>query len=145
MLYFLFAILSYIVGLSSMVAFFWYIQFDVDRNPSPFSWISIAINIALCILFTLQHSILARLRVKEWIARHFPPTMERSLYVGTSGIAMWILLLGWRRMGPILFESKTEWPFEVVFYLSLLLIILSTVALDHSSMFGLKQGYRAWK
>ena len=128
-----------------MCAFFWYIQFDIDRNPAPFSWISILVNIALCILFALQHSILPRPKIREWIRRNFPATMERSLYVGTSGIAMWILLLGWRRIGPVLFESKIAWPFEIVFYISLLLIILSTVALDHSSMFGLKQGFRAWK
>jgi methanethiol S-methyltransferase len=145
MLYFSFAILSYIIGLSSMAAFFWYIQFDIDQNLGSFSWISIATNLGLCFLFSLQHSVLPRARVKDWIHRHFPPSMERSLYVGTSGVAMWILLIGWRRMGPILFESRITWPFESVFYISLVLIILCTVALDHSSMFGLKQGYLAWK
>jgi methanethiol S-methyltransferase len=145
MLYFLFAILGYIAGLSSISAFFWYIQFEVDRNIEPFSWASVAINFGLVLLFSLQHSILPRPRIKEWIYRHFPPMIERSLYVGTSGIAMWILILSWRRTGPLLYDSKTSWPFETVFYISLFLIILCTVGLNHSAMFGLKQGYLAWK
>jgi methanethiol S-methyltransferase len=145
MIYFVFAIASYVVGISSMAAFFWYIQFQIDKNLEPFSWISICTNLLLFIIFPLQHSLLPRPGVKDWIQQHFSVWLERSLYVGTSGIVMWILLLGWKPTGPLLFAAGNSLPFEVVFYVSLYLIILCTVVLDHSSMFGLKQGYLAWK
>jgi protein-S-isoprenylcysteine O-methyltransferase Ste14 len=36
-------------------------------------------------------------------------------------------------------------PFNILFYVSLFLIVLCTISLDHSAMFGLKQGYYAWR
>lgn len=128
-----------------MAGFFWFIQFQIDKNPEPFSWMSIGLNLLLFMLFPLQHSVLPRPRVKAWIHKHFSVALERSLYVGTSGIVMWIVLLGWKPVGPMLFVIHNSLPFEIVFFISIFLIILSTVALDHSATFGLKQGYLAWK
>lgn len=145
MLKFLFAIVSYVTGISSLAAFFWFIQFQIDQNPAPFTWTAVLTNVLLFLLFPLQHSLLPRQMVKDWIHKHFSVALERSLYVGTSGIAMWILLLGWKRIGPLLYATSHKLPFEILFYFSLFLIILCTVALDHSMMFGLKQGYYAWK
>jgi protein-S-isoprenylcysteine O-methyltransferase Ste14 len=142
---FLFSIVSYATGISSIAAFFWYIQFEVDRNLAAFSWSTVCLNILLFLLFPLQHSVFPRQRVKSWIQQHFSFELERPLYVLTSGIAMWILLIGWRPFGPMIFYLSMAFPLKIAFYLALLLIILCTVALDHSSMFGLKQGYYAWK
>lgn len=136
---------SYITGLSSIGAFFWFIQFQIDQNPAPFTWTAVLTNVLLFLLFPLQHSLLPRQTVKDWIHKHFSVALERSLYAGTSGIAMWILLFGWKRIGPLLYTAPYKMPFEILFYVSLFLIILCTVALDHGMMFGLKQGFSAWK
>jgi protein-S-isoprenylcysteine O-methyltransferase Ste14 len=145
MLSFIFALACYIMGISSISAFFWYIQFQIDKNPEPFSWVAIGMNSLLFLLFPLQHSFLPRPKVKDWIQKHFSESLERSLYVGTSGIAMWIIILAWKRIGPVLFVADNTLLIEIVFYTSLLLIIYCTIILDHSRMFGLKQGYYAWK
>lgn len=133
------------MGISSIAAFFWFIQFRIDQDPAPFTWTTFLTNVLLFLLFPLQHSLLPRQPVKAWIQKHFSVALERSLYVGTSGIAMWILLFGWKRFGPLLYAMPHKLPFEILFYVSLLLIILCTVALDHSMMFGLKQGFLSWK
>lgn len=124
-----------------MVAFFWYIQFAIDHFSNPFSWQSILINTALFLIFPLQHSIVVRPHIKEQIQKIVPKLLERSIYVGTSGIAMLIVLFGWQQFGPMLYQFETSWPFDVVFYLALFSITLALRNLNHHSMFGLKQGY----
>ena len=145
MLQFLFSILAYLVALSSLAAFFWYIQFGIDTIPPAFSWASIVYNILIFLVFPLQHSILPRRRMKRWIQSHFDPLLERPLYVGSSGLAMWVVVWNWRPSGPYLYGMESWFLCDAIFYVAVLLIILSTVSLDHSSMFGLKQGYYAWK
>src|SRR5262245_17823185 len=142
MIKFVFAVLSYVVGLSSLCAFFWYMQFGIDVYAGDPALIH---NALAFLIFPLQHSILPREQIKRWIQEHFDPLLERSVYVATSGIAMWFVILLWRPAGPYLYRFNHAYFFDAIFYIALVLIILSTVQLDHSSMFGLKQGFFAWK
>ena len=124
-----------------MVAFFWYIQFAIDYFSHGISWQAVILNTALFMIFPLQHSILVRPHIKERIQKMVPKLLERSVYVGTSGIAMLIVLFGWQQFGPMLYRFETSWPFDVVFYVALFSITLALRNLNHNSMFGLKQGY----
>jgi methanethiol S-methyltransferase len=96
-------------------------------------------------IFPLQHSILARPKIKEWIRSIVPKLMERSIYVGTSGIAMFIVLFEWQQFWPEVYRFKTAWPFDLVFYLAIFAILLALRNLNHNSMFGLTQGYLLMK
>jgi methanethiol S-methyltransferase len=124
-----------------MVFFFWYIQFHIDVTSNIFSWSSVIMNTALFLIFPLQHSILARPKIKEGIQQIVPKLMERSIYVGTSGIAMFIVLLQWRQFEPVLYRFETAWPFDLIFYAALFSIMLALRNLNHNRMFGLTQGY----
>ena len=139
------SLVCYVLGLSSLAAFFWLIQFGMHDNLFPFSWASVVQNSLIFLLFPLQHSILARPGFKQWIQTLADPLLERSIYVGTSGLAMWLVLWGWKPLGPALYKRESWIIFDLVFYAALTLLILSTVALDHGAMFGIKQGYAAWK
>lgn len=139
-LYFFFSIVSYLVGISSLVYFFWTIEFGIQ--PGPDFTMKIALwNCAIFLIFPLQHSILPRDFIKSRISTY----LHRSFYVLTSGIALWIVLLQWRPAGPFLYQDVAPWFFNILFYASLVLIVLSTIALNHSRMFGLYQGYAAWR
>lgn len=144
---FLFSLLAYLLGVGSMAAFFWFIQFEIDQFKLLWSWRFVLENSALFLIFPLQHSILARPAIKKWIVERTHPLLERPLYVATSGVAMWILILRWRRFGPFLYrlEGGSAFMFDAVFYLSIVLIIAATIALNHNLMFGLKQGMSALK
>jgi protein-S-isoprenylcysteine O-methyltransferase Ste14 len=63
----------------------------------------------------------------------------------TSGIALWIVLLLWKPFGPELYSGFAPLILNIIFYVSLALIIASTIALGHFQMFGLFHGYAAWK
>jgi len=131
--------------MGSIAVFFWFIQFEIDQNLQSFSWL-LALKNTLCFLiFPLQHSLLARSPVKKWVQTHFHPLTERPLYVGTSGLAMLFVLWMWDPFGPYIYRAKNSLIFDLIFYAGLALIIASTISLDHGSMFGLKQGYAAWK
>ena len=58
---------------------------------------------------------------------------------------MWLVLWLWVPFGPYLYKMPYGFLFNVVFGASLVLLLMSTIALDHSAMFGLKQGYASWK
>lgn len=142
-LYFCFSILCYLIGVGSMAGFFYFVQFVADRNIVPFNWNAVLWNCLLFLIFPLQHSLLARPVIKGML----PPKLERSLYVATSGIAMWIILFEWNRIGPMLYEVPSPFSYLIntVFYITLILIILTTREMDHWRMFAISQGYAAWK
>ena len=140
MSYFLFSIFSYLIAISSLFYFFWLIEFG-DQVAPAFTWTSVLINTAVFLIFPLQHSILPR----SFIRQRMNPYIHRSFYVLTSGIALWIVVLVWRPFGPYLYKDVFPWLFNILFYTALILIIASTIALNHTQMFGLHQGYAAWK
>jgi protein-S-isoprenylcysteine O-methyltransferase Ste14 len=144
-IYFLLSIICYIIGVGSMVAFFWFIQFGIDQNTATFSWQAVLSNSALFMIFPLQHSLLVRPSIKQNIQNVVPPLFERPIYVLTSGMAMFIILFGWQEFGPFLYRFEIAWPFDFGFYVGLVLILLATKNLNHNAMFGLKQGYALWK
>jgi Putative protein-S-isoprenylcysteine methyltransferase len=140
MILFLFSILSYIVGMSSLVYFFWILQFQHPQNL-PFSWNILLFNTAIFLIFPLQHSILPRRFIKD----RMNPYLHRPFYVLTSGIALWCVLLFWKPFGTTIYSNAAPVILNIIFYVSLALIIASTIALGHFQMFGLYQGYSAWR
>jgi methanethiol S-methyltransferase len=140
MLYFLFSILAYLVGMSSLFYFFWFVEFG-DTSAGVLNMNLLLMNVAFFLVFPLQHSILPRKFIKDRVSPH----VNRGIYVLTSGIALWIVLLNWKNAGPFLYQNVMPWLFNILFYAALLMIIVCTIALNHSQMFGLYQGYAAWK
>jgi protein-S-isoprenylcysteine O-methyltransferase Ste14 len=140
MIIFLFSIFSYLVGMSSLIYFFWLVQFPQPES-FPFSWNILLLNIAIFLIFPLQHSILPRRFIKD----RMNPYLHRPFYVLTSGIALWCVLLFWKPFGTIIYSNVATILLNIIFYISLALIIASTIALGHFQMFGLYQGYAAWR
>src|SRR4026208_839877 len=136
----IFSILSYLIGMGSLVYFFWLLQFQ-PMEALPFDWNSLLFNIAIFLIFPLQHSILPRRFVKQ----RFSAYSHRPLYVLTSGIALWCVLFFWKPFGDVLYSNVLPVFFSAIFYASLALIIVSTIALGHTQMFGLYHGFAAWK
>jgi methanethiol S-methyltransferase len=132
--------LAYLIGMSSLFYFFWFLEFG-DFAKFGFDWSLILLNTVFFLVFPLQHSILPRKFIKE----RMNPYLQRSFYVLTSGIALWAVLLNWKNTGPFLYQDVTPWLFNIFFYAALILLIVCTIALNHSQMYGLFQGYAAWK
>ena len=151
---FIFSILCYFIGLGGLFyMILWMgdlLPFDQmhDQATQPLLP-SILKNISLIVLFGLQHSIMARKSFKKkWtnvVSRH----LERSIYVGLSGLICALIAWQWMPIEGVL------WKFEAgsigyyftyaVFFTGILFLVASTFVINHFELFGLQQAYHNLK
>jgi protein-S-isoprenylcysteine O-methyltransferase Ste14 len=99
-------------------------------------------NLALILLFGVQHSVMARQGFKRAWTRLVPEPIERSMYVLLASAVLWVMFHFWRPM------PGTIWSIEhplaagliwVLFAAGWLIVLLSTFLISHFELFGLKQ------
>jgi methanethiol S-methyltransferase len=105
---------------------------------------SLALDTVLLGLFAVQHSVMARPAFKRLWTRIVPHSVERSTYVICASSALILLFWQWR---PIPFPvwkltgATIALTLQVISGGGWLLVLLSTFALSHFELFGLKQVY----
>lgn len=115
---------------------------EVDGMPA------LAVNLALIVLFGLQHSVMARKSFKKWWTQYVAQPIERSTYVLFSTIAVILLLWLWQPMNEPVWEVSATWASLILnwgFWLGWLVLFLSTFMIDHFSLFGLRQTWSYWQ
>ena len=60
---------------------------------------AVAVDLALLLLFAVQHSVMARRQVKSWLRRRIPAELERTTYVLATNICLALLLVLWQPWG----------------------------------------------
>ena len=114
----------------------------LDSEPRVELLTAIGINLALLTFFAVQHSGMARPGFKQWLTKFIPESAERSTYVLMSNVAMILVFVFWQPMGG------TVWSFENAFavgsiygiyFLGWALLFVSTCAICHFDLFGLRQ------
>jgi protein-S-isoprenylcysteine O-methyltransferase Ste14 len=83
---------------SLSVCAWWYI-FVMGRQTPPAGWQPLVVDAALITIFALHHSLFARERVKEWLARSVPAAPLRSAYVWAASLLFILVCLLWRPIG----------------------------------------------
>lgn len=130
----LFAIVAYVLGLAGAGVFFAYVVGMSTgfwpRDESVASPVGYVINFGLLVLFAVQHSAMQR---RGFL--HLPAHLERSAYVGASGLVLGGLTLFWQ---PLPGEFVWEGPLGIV---AISLLAAAGIAwcarFDHASFFGL--------
>lgn len=103
---------------------------------------AIAVDLVLLLLFAVQHSVMARGEVKAWLARRIPATLERTTYVLATDVCLALLLAFWQPPwgGDIWHVGGAAavllW---VLCGAGWGLAIVSTFAVDHFELVGLRQ------
>jgi len=114
----------------------------IDKGNTGAPVQAIAIDLALLLLFAVQHSVMARQSFKRWWTGFIPVSIERSTYVLFSSLALMLLFWQWR---PIESEIWTvanplaAAAFTALYWLGWIVALLSTFLISHFEFFGLSQ------
>jgi protein-S-isoprenylcysteine O-methyltransferase Ste14 len=103
---------------------------------------ALAIDLALVVLFALQHSRMARPAFKRGWTRLVPPAAERSTYMVATNVALAVLFALWRPMGGEVWTLHSPIARTAAFGLygiGWVVVLTSTFLLNHFDLFGLRQ------
>jgi len=120
----------------------------VDTGEPSGLALALAVNLALLLVFGLQHSIMAREGFKRAWTRLIPQHLERATYVLASSLALALLVWQWRPLpAPV---WSVEWGPAVALLwcvnaLGWLGGTFSTFLIDHLDLFGVKQAFHAFQ
>ncbi|GIM93225.1 methanethiol S-methyltransferase [Paractinoplanes toevensis] len=115
---------------------------DVDDGTVRPVWQAVVVDLALLGLFAVQHSVMARPWFKQRWTRIVPPAIERSTYVLAATVALVLLLWLWQPWPTTVWSVDAGWARAALWSLYLLgwgFLVLSTFALGHFDLFGLRQ------
>ena len=148
-LIFLYGIVSYAVGMSSLFVFAAYLPnlipgLGINSPSSLIAYSSPLVNILLLLLFGVQHSIMVRASFKKKWTAIIPKPMERSTYVLISGLILWAIMLLWYPMPGTVWEVKSAAVqnfFYVIYAIGWVILVSATFLINHFDLFGLRQVY----
>jgi methanethiol S-methyltransferase len=152
-LYLLFGIVAYAVFL---VVFLYLVGFVADLpglpatvdRPAPTGPAGLAavIDVALILIFGVQHSVMARQGFKKAWTRIVPEPIERSTYMVFACLALILMFAFWQPMPATLWDLRggpAGMLLWAVFAIGWLIVLLSTFLLNHFELFGLQQVWNA--
>jgi methanethiol S-methyltransferase len=106
---------------------------------------ALMIDIGLLVVFSLQHSIMARPGFKRWWTQIVPEAAERSTYVLASSLALGAMFVLWEPIGGVVWQLSDGPARRAVVGLYIFgwaMLFFTTFLIDHFDLFGLKQVWR---
>ena len=121
---------------------------NVDSGQAAALGSALAIDLALLLLFGLQHSVMARPAFKRWLTRFIPEPLERSTFVFVSALTLGGLMLAWQPLGGSVWRVESR-PLAIALWtinaLGWVGVPLVSHLIDHFDLFGLKQSFMGWR
>ena len=144
-----YAVLAYaafLVASAWAVAFLADLQLPrgIDHGAQQPVGLAVVVDLALLLLFALQHSVMARSGFKRWVARWIPAHVERSTYVLAASLVLLLLFWQWQAVGTPIWDlhGVVAGAIWVLYALGWLIATGSTFMVDHLDVFGLRRAYR---
>ncbi|KMS60222.1 membrane protein [Novosphingobium barchaimii LL02] len=145
----LFGVIAYVVFFMTFLALIAFVgglpvlPRTVDAGgPFTAPGMAAVIDLALIILFAVQHSVMARPGFKTVWTRILPQPIERSFYVLAASAALIVLMVLWRPIPAVVWSLGSPlwaWLSWALFVTGWLIVLVSTFLISHFELFGLKQ------
>jgi protein-S-isoprenylcysteine O-methyltransferase Ste14 len=150
---FAYGAIAYLIFLATFVYAIGFIgNFGVPKSmdsPAAGPWqTALMIDLGLLALFAVQHSVMARPAFKRLIMRLIPASAERSTYVLASSLALILMFRHWRPLGGEVW-TVDSFTGRALLYggyaIGWMLVLLTTFAINHFDLFGLRQVWRQFR
>ena len=128
----------YLIGFLGNV----FVPKSIDSPAQTASGVALLVNLLLVSVFGLQHTVMARVRFKEWWTRFVPHPIERSTYVLFTCLVLGLIFWQWRPMPGVIWEVESfagRVSLWALFWTGWALVLLSTFLIDHFDLFGMRQ------
>jgi protein-S-isoprenylcysteine O-methyltransferase Ste14 len=115
---------------------------SIDSGAAPEPAHALLVDALLLGLFAIQHSVMARPGFKTRFTRLVPAAVERSTFVLVTSLLLVLLYAKWQPLTTPLWSVETPALRALLFGLfglGWLLVLVSTFAIDHFDLFGLRQ------
>jgi protein-S-isoprenylcysteine O-methyltransferase Ste14 len=144
---FLYGLASYAVFFATFLYAIGFIgNFAVPRTIDGVPQMGLAqallVDLALLLLFAVQHSVMARPAFKRVLTRIIPESAERSTYVLASSIALIALFYFWQPLGGSVWNVTDPFARGALYGLfafGWVLLLYVTFLINHFDLFGLRQ------
>jgi protein-S-isoprenylcysteine O-methyltransferase Ste14 len=119
-----------------------FVSRTIDSGPTTPPALAAAIDLALLLLFALQHSVMARPAFKARWTRLVPQPIERSTYMLASCLVLVVLMWLWQPINVVVWNITNpvgRWLMLALFVAGWLLVPLVSLAISHFDLFGVRQ------
>ncbi len=145
---FIYGVTAYAVGMGGLT---WLILALPGLAPIGFGPVEIGstagaviFNLLLIVFFGVKHSVMARPAFKEKWTKIIPEAAERSTYVLATGLAWALIFWLWQPLPAVVWSVETpalQYVLWALFAFGWILLVVSSFAIDHFDLFGLRQVY----
>lgn len=128
--------------LADAIPFLKQMPHSLDAGRESALALAVSVDLALILLFGMQHSIMARSGFKDWLHKSLPPSAERSMYVLMASLVLALLMWQWRPITIEMWQAESGWGMALgwtVYAAGFGLVFLSTFLINHFDLFGLQQ------
>jgi len=141
---------GYVLGVQGVILLMRLLTFGGDSPElgSSSTLRALALDSVWLALFLLHHHMAATLRVKRWLERELCEVVERSLYVGVSGLLLIGLLSSWRPLPGTLWDlrgSLLAVPLWLLYAMGWSCAIGAVLMLNQFRLFGLLGAWRRFR
>lgn len=147
----LFSVFSYIIGVAGLLALILSMAgliplggiVTLSFGPAT----ACMVNLALLLIFGVQHSVMARPAFKTWSARWVHSALERSVFVAASGFVSILTVVCWQPLQGMAWQSEglTEIALWLGFVFGWFFLLAASFAINHWDLFGLRQAWLHFK